>query len=468
MNKRIDRFGLGRYIQKVRKKRGLRQIDLVDDVLSQTTISYIEAGTGQVSEKKIQHLLDRLGIQRNEVERFFILDSGEEDENLEEEWELRLTSAENIIDLVGPEEGNLALRSVSLPSHHPFEVWFEYLKGKIDFQKKNWVKAENHFFQAIHLISQYPDQQSNLESACFHELGRIAYMQNRYQNAIDFAEKAQEAFQPEGERSYYLDFILISKVIYLEKLNLIGEAQKVLDELASRPKFEEKPCFFRFYSEAKEAMLNMYEMQSKLLQRTKRNPQALEMALKGIELARIDKNADRAFELWTTLGSIYMETDKAYLAEICYRTALKLRDQIKRTYLLAYVYSQLGSLYYKLEEYEKSNREFREALKYAKKTNEIFWQIEALTGLGKCAMANAQYQTALEHLHQALSLAKEHNLEQTALLLLIGQCLMQLGDPKLDKIALDLFYSQLESSKGGDLGMRGRFKRHAAGDPPGG
>lgn len=459
MDQPLDRAKLGEWVKKKRKSMRLRQTDLVDDVISQTVISHIESGNGQVSQEKILYYLQKLKLNPAQLDQFTLIEPTEE-KNLEEEWKLRLIVAENLIDFVGPDEGIAYLRRLSLPSPHPLEADVEYLKGKAKLAKKNVDKAYDHFLHAIHLSEQH-SKRSNIMSCCYQELGRIEYVRNRFLQALQFSEKALSCYRSDGERTYVKDSILISKVIYLEKLNRIGEAQAVLDEFGQ----DRSPQ--SLFSQSKEALLNAHEMKARLLQKNNLFPQAVEMALKGIDLARIDKMVDRSFEVWVTLGSIYSEMDKGELAEICFRTALKLKHLIKRKYLLSYVYTQLGKLYSKNGELEKAIKEFEQALSNSQKHNEVFWQVEALMGLGNCYMIKKQFQEATTYFQQALALANEHRLEEkkTTLLLLQGQCLMNLGDPKLPQIALDLFYSQLNAFKGGEQSMP--IKRHAAGDPPG-
>lgn len=453
--KRLDRSALGEFVRKERRKRKLKQGDLIDDVLSQAMISYIETGNS-VGVDKITHLLNKLGFDAEEImEQFTIQENQDKDDTILEEWTLRLTAAECLISLRDDLSTDF-LRSIHLPSGHPFQVWMEYLKGKFYYSRQKWEKAQYHFLQGIQLLNQYPSlRTSNLESACLHQLSRIEYLQNRFQAAIRYSKKALSSFDLEGERKYYKDLIVVSQVIYLEKMNRIGEAHELLEKFGSASSL---------LSYSKEATLNYLEIKSKLLAKSKQFHQAIEIALRGIELARIDQNIERAFELWTTLGGIYIETNKPHLAEICFRTALKLRNKIKRSYLLAYIHNHLGTLQYRQKEIEKAENEFSQALKYSKK-GDIFWEVESLIGLGKCALSY-DANKAITHFQQALDKAKQHQLDdkKTEILLFLGKALILLGDPQLQNVAMDLLYSQLEVFKGGEDML---VKRHSAGDPPG-
>lgn len=345
MMKHLDRLALGEFIRNLRREKRVKQSDLVDDILSQSTISYIETGQSAGMDK-IEHLLKRLGLKPEEIfERFTISEEKEED-LLNEEWKLRLIAAEPLISL-GSNAGADALRTVQLPSGHPYHAWMEYLKGKWYYNRQKWEKAQNHFLQGIQLLNQSPSSHSsNLKSACYHQLSRIKYLQNQFQLAINYSQKALLSFDPQGERKYYKDLILISQAIYLEKINRIGDAYALLEKFGS----VKQP----FLICSKEATLNVFEMKAKLLAKSQQFPKAIEIALQGIELARIDQNIERTFELWITLGSIYLETDQPHFAEICFQTALRFKNQIKRPYLLAYGHIHLGMLYHKQKNIEKS------------------------------------------------------------------------------------------------------------------
>lgn len=468
----VDRIAFGKFVREIRLEKKLRQSDLIDDFLSQPVLSNIESGKGQVSEDKMRYVLKKLGIEEDLSKFYLDRKEKKEEEEANEELLISLIAVENTIDLVGADQGLEELRELSVPYKHPFQVILAYLKGKCYFKKKNWKKAYNYFFNAIHFIDKhYPGMRtSNIKSACYHVLGMLEYRQNRLHQALIYSDEALRYFVKDGDRQYLKDLILTSKVIYLEKLNRVGDAQTILDEIASRSRTNAQLVYG---SESKEASLNMYEMEAKLLAKAKRYPQAVKFALKGIELARIDGMYERSLELWTTLGSIFVEIGKIRLAQCCFRTALNLKKKIKREYLLAYVYSQLGMLYYKQEDIKNAEKEFSFSLEYSRKTNDIYLEIVALTGLGKCLIKHGQRDRALSTLKEALKLADQHTFpdKKNELLMLLANYLKSIGDPSFKNYALDFFSSYVETLEGGVEDMNGNvtfqpIKRHAAGDPP--
>jgi tetratricopeptide (TPR) repeat protein len=309
----------------------------------------IERRNAPIEDEKLNHLLQKLGLNLDDLSDFYLQEEQIDEEAESEELQLRLISIESIIDLSSPEEGLEELRGLGISHAHPLSVWVPYLRGKIYYYKKNWKKAHKYFFDCIHSIqNQYPEMAvTNLRAICYHELSLIEYILNNLQQALKYSQEALKVLLPDGEKSYIRDFILISKAIYLQKLNRFEEAQHVLEELTQKRGVNDPAHESSFFSESKEVILNLYEVQATILRQGRMHTQAIRHALKGIDLARIDRMYDRAFELWTTLGSIYNDQNKLKLAEICFLTALKFKKLIKKEKMLAYVYTQLGFLYEK-------------------------------------------------------------------------------------------------------------------------
>ncbi|RAL21961.1 hypothetical protein DL897_15360 [Thermoflavimicrobium daqui] len=266
------------------------------------------------------------------------------------------------------------------------------------------------------------------------------------------------------------DLIQVSKVIYLEKLNRFGDAQKFLEDLAvNKNNFIQDKEIYTFQSKSNESTLNMYEMYSKLLARNGSLSEAKVYALKGIEIARLDKMYERSLELWTTLGSIYIKQNKLNLAECCFRTALKLKDKVKREYLLAYVYIQLGMLHDNLGDLKRSEKSFLNARKYSKKTNDVYLETQALSGLGDCYIKLKKDDKVHQCFSEALELAEKHLFidQKNKILLKLAIYLKDIGDPTFTNYALDFFHSY---AKGGEKEMNNtheQIKNHTVGDPPG-
>lgn len=435
---KLDRVALGKFIRQQRKKLDLRQTDLTDDCLTQPVLSSIENGKGQVSEQKLKYVLKKLGINED-LTLFYMREKKEE--AVSEATKLRLIAIENIIDLISPDLGLAQIRELGIHDDHPLSVWTHYLKGKGYAGKKRWKKARKHFTDVIFLMEQkYTEMAAtNLHSASYNGLSRLEYVRNHYSQALRYARQAQECFQEEGERKYLKEIILVNQAIYQEKLNRLEEAQNTLNELK-----KEQAGYL-----SKEALLHHYDVRSSILAKAKMHSQAIQSALKGIELARVDKMADRLFKLWGMLGRIYIESGRLHHAEICLETAQQLGKKVRNEGLSAYIYIQLATLHEKKKQVEKARKYSLKALEFSSKAGHAYQECEALILLANGYFLQNQNERAFQTLKRALKIATHHSFSDLTnkLNLLIGTHLNKLGEPHTHTYVLDFLHSYVKTMK---------------------
>lgn len=406
----LDFIQLGEILRKLRKEKKLRLEDLEDEFISTATVSNIERGTAKVSMEKIEYLCKKLGYDLAELPKLY-----EKDQDEEDELKCELLAIENDNTLVSPEETLKSLRKIHLPNKHPLLSTVHYLKGKCYTNKNLWEKAIPHYIQAIRLADQHPELlTSNIKTAGYYELGRAYFYLNNLQLALKYTLEGIQAFVKDGERQYILYHLLISKVIYLRKLNRIEEAIRTLDEM-----WEQKDRI-----QSSEVLMTMYSNQVVLLNQLEMYREAINYALKGIELARLDKMYDDSLVLWTCLGNSYSKLGELKKAETCYRTASKLKKKIADEHLIVSTYTQLGILYTKLENMQLAKSVLEEAVKHGKKTKHGAKYCEALIALGDYYIRQGLYTEAIQNLEQALELAEQHALieKKQNILLKLAHC----------------------------------------------
>ncbi|MDQ0416615.1 tetratricopeptide (TPR) repeat protein [Croceifilum oryzae] len=338
----------------------------------------------------------------------------------EEELAFELITIEHTLDRVDPDEGFERLKLLDLSKGHPLMSNVLYLKGKYHSKNKNWEQALICFNKAIEIEKSYSAPRSNnISSICYQELGRIAMYENDLRTALQYTQKGLNSFVEGGERKYCLYFLLVSKVIYLRNLNRVEEALVTLNELNSQ----------RENIESTSVLLNMADMQADLLNRTERYEEATHFALKGIELARIESNFERLFDLWTVLGASYMSLKKWTQAERCFLEALKLKDNIKREYLAVTTYKQIGELYTILDKKDEALDNLKKAVKLGKETNDALRTCEALISLGDFHAKYEDFKKAKTKYNQALLLAEKHafSSQEDVLVIKMVACSTTLG-----------------------------------------
>ena len=320
----LDHENAGRVIRKRRKDLGLRQSDLVDNMIKLHTIRKVEKGE-VVNEDIYMRICNKLDLDIKQLSTSY-----DDEKEQEEQLKFQLFAIEHDIDMAGPDKGLEELRKTEIDKNSPLLPTYLFLKGKCLARKKHWKKAQAQFLKTLSLIKQYPEwKPSNVKAATYNELGRCCYYLNNIEQALHYIEKGLESYDSSGEREYVVYHLKMSKVIYLEKLNRNEDAFRTLEKM-----WKEVDKI-----ESIEIRSSMYEVHATLLSKQELHEKAIEYATKGLHLARVDQNVDRAFELWTALGDCYQNMGDYFKAEVAFRTALKLeKKNRKKKYVGIYLY----------------------------------------------------------------------------------------------------------------------------------
>jgi tetratricopeptide (TPR) repeat protein len=318
-----------------------------------------------------------------------------------------------------------------------------YLKGKAFLKRKSWNKAHNHFNETIRIIDKNPElETTNYKASAYHELGLTCYYQNYLEKALHFVNKGIQCFQKQGERKYLRHLLLISKAIYLEKMDRLLDSLNVLNTL-----WEEIEFIQNIF-----VILNMYETKALILKKLKQYDEAIHYAFQGIELARINRIHDRSLELWTALGSIYLQLGNFKEAESCFLAALEMKERIKNEYLIVNPYSELGILYLKLGKIEEAISRLETAVQLGRKTNDALRLIMALIYLGDCHSHQKSYSKAYDIYKEAHELSHQHQFTylQKDIVLRLIQCCQHVDKERYpiyidELVRLELILKQYES-----------------------
>ncbi|SDY69809.1 hypothetical protein [Thermoactinomyces sp. DSM 45892] len=431
-----------------------------DGKISTGTISHIENGGYKIGMNKLRYWCDIVAMDIRKL-----LNLGNQCKEItEEELSFELVTIEHTLDRVDLEEGFERLNLLDLSKSHPLISKVSYLKGKYYLEKKNWQQAILCFTKSIEIEQSYSIQRSNnLLSACYQELGRIAHYENDLRKALQYVQNGLDLFIQNGERQYCLYVLLVSKVIYLKNLNRIEEALVALNELNTQ----------RNNIESTSVLLNMSDLYAELLNRTERYEEAAQHALQGIELARIESNFERLFDLWTVLGASYMSLKKWSQAERCFLEALKLKDKIQREYLAVKTYKQIGELYTILDKKEKALDNLKKAVKLGKKTNDALRTCEAFISFGDYYVKQSDLKNAEIKYTQALVLAEKHEFssQENILVIKLVACSTKIGsDITMFSDRLISILQKLQGRSDGDmftLSSQANPTKIYVSDPPG-
>lgn len=387
---------LGDIIRKVRKEQGLRLEDLADDQISPATISNIERGIPHVRPDKVMYLLQKLEIPMDKLPEIM---NGEQREL--EDLRFRLMIIETLTDTGRHEEALEQLDAAGIDDGHLLAPSAYFLRGKVLFRKKKWRQAERAFSNGIRLAEQQPHaDRSNMISTCYLMLGLCSYHQNNLEKALEHTENGLAAFHPDGERPYTIYTLLRNKAIYLERMGRVVEALKVVEQVwEDLPKIKQMETFFSFYW-----------LKVELLRRSGVLDEAVEICMEGLQIARLNKEYGALFDLWTVLGSIYIEKGDWKNAEACLRLTTGIISEEVQPDRLAATYIQLGLLYMYKEKWEEAENFLSKAIKNGEEGNDMPHLTVALLSMGNLYRARNNIEEAIPYYRRAAQLSKKYRL----------------------------------------------------------
>ncbi|WP_044640755.1 helix-turn-helix domain-containing protein [Risungbinella massiliensis] len=429
-----DYISLGKFLKKQRKKLGYTLENLADDHISQATISNIERGILGVSEEKVRYLCKQLNVEFSQYPKLLKKENDSQKKLLK-----TLLGIESLMDYLGSNMPFDQLSNISLDQDDPMSFFVYYLNGKYYYHQNKWTKAKDHFIETLQLLKQLPEfKSSNIDAACFKELGRISYFhEGDTEKALHFNNQGLNSFQSDGERLNLKYTLLVTQAFYLEKLNRNEEANRTLDLL-----WEEIDKI-----DNSDVKINMYELRSLLFMKNKCHDEARKYAERGIEIAREYKRIDRGFELWTSLGSICVKLKEFEEAEDYFLLALAMKDFVRKEYLLVSTHTQLGKLYLEQEKWELAKEQLETAVSIGEKSSDEFRYIEALEALGDYHLKNGNIKEAIHPYEISLTLAEKHGFPvlRHNCLVKLGYCYKEVNSPKYKECMEKSFEIALQS-----------------------
>ncbi|TCS96771.1 helix-turn-helix domain-containing protein [Hazenella coriacea] len=428
----MDLITIGQLLRKRRKDLRKKMEDLADGHISTSTISNIERGLPNVNPNKVTYYAEKLNVELEDLPNL-VNESRKEAQKVDS----ILHSVQSLL-VSNPDEVLKRLNSLTISPSSPSHCTKLYLLGRYhQIAEKDLETAHNLFLEAIRTIDRFSTMtKTNIKAACYYELARVFYYQNEMENALHTCLKGIDSFVSNGERSYLIHSLKVSKAIYLENLERYDEALNTLDELWVDLN-DIKNLF---------VILNMHEVKAKILMNKKMYTEAIQIATDGIEIARINRFHERIFELWTILGVIHMRTNDLDEAENCLLTALALDNKIDNEYLFIRPHTQLGLLYMKQEQWEEAFQTLDKAVRLGAKTNDAKRHVLALIVLGDWYRLREQYSEAVQTYQKALELARRHDFkkQQYESLFELSRCWKQIDEVEFSKSVANLFEIELQ------------------------
>ncbi|OYD07502.1 helix-turn-helix domain-containing protein [Paludifilum halophilum] len=382
---------IGGVARKVRKRQGMRLEDLADKNISPATISNIERGVPHVKQDKLIYLMEKLGISMDKLPDLILKEQKELDD-----LKFHLTSIESMKRMKQLDKALVRLDEIKLSSDHPYASTWHWLKGGCYLFKQKWRKAEKELNNAIRLSSE--NSMDNIEAYSFNDLSLCCYHQNDLQAALQYVNSGLDAFHPEGGYPIVKYLLHHNKAIYLERLERTAEALKIVQDIwGELPQLEQI-----------ETVLTFYWLRAELVRKSGALDEALKFAQKGIELASLNYNRKTTFDLWTVMGSIYMEKKNWKRAEFCFDIAMGIPKEYIQDSRYIRTCTQLGNLYIQQKKWERARNILNQAIQEAERLNNSIYLTDVRLVLGDYYYLKESHNEAISQFRQAVGLAQKY------------------------------------------------------------
>lgn len=252
-------------------------------------------------------------------------------------------------------------------------------------------------------LASQSSSEENIEAASFNELGVCAFFQNDLEKAIEYTRSGLDSFDDRGERLYYKDILHGNLVVYYERVGRVEEVHRILDQLwNARESIKSMPT-----------LLLVYETRANLFRKSKMYDEAIQCAMEGAEIARLNRNRERSFDLQSVIGSTYLDEGNYSAAKKAFEVALKYTDHWPDAdrYIVVNVYARIGSLYMAEKRFDEAAVEISKGIELARNTEDYLSLTNVLIVAGQCANAQEKYQESAEFLEEALELADQYGLQ---------------------------------------------------------
>lgn len=284
------------------------------------------------------------------------------------------------------------------------------------------------FHLALKLFNNYRlKPKDNIVTACYTELARCSYSQNKLDLALKFAELRLENFDETKEKKGIKYRLLGNKTLYLLKTSQDDQASRLLDKVWSE--VEKLDHSYDDYP-----VLNLYKFRSSILRDQGMFKEALECCHKGTQIARSRGNNRIGLYLDFLIisGSIFLKKKKYSRSFDRFLLTLDSDPNFRspRRHVDAHTY--LGILFNSQKNWDQATRHLEEAIKIEQENPDPYRLAKALIVRGNVYLLQNQFTEAIPYYEKAAKISEKYGYKQrqhTALLKL-ADCFDNLDDKK--------------------------------------
>lgn len=384
---------VGEAIRNYRKEKKLRLEDLADENISVSTISNIERGFAHVKQEKLQYLLEKLGIDMEDINHI----EGRIQKK-DEQITLQLAALDSWLICDEYSKALSELIRLDLPDNHPLAARATYVKGKCYFKQGEIKKAIQSYHEAIRLARLQEDDEQFVAN-CYYELSFCALKQNKGRQAFAYVEKGLALIEKK-QSELYISLLCSKAELFMQQAREAEALKLVKDTWPYLQKVQKV-----------ELTLGFYRLRVALLISANILDEALVYVEEGIKLATQNSQHNALSLLWAQIGEIYLKQHQAALAEISFRTSQLFEYHVDDKSILIATYRLYGSLLRELKRYNEADIMLNKAILLGEKHQKIVELIHAYLEMGQVQLI-ADKQRAMNYFHKARELAANYQLPQ--------------------------------------------------------
>ncbi|WP_052418739.1 tetratricopeptide repeat protein [Methanolacinia paynteri] len=268
--------------------------------------------------------------------------------------------------------------------------------GRVAQEQRKWEQAEKCYKKALEICEEFNDRYE--QAKIYHQLGRVAQEQRKWKETEKYYKTALEIDLEFNDRH--------EQAKTYHQLGIVAQEQRRLKQAEKyyRKALEIDIEFNDRYEQAK-----IYHNIGFVAQEQQKWEQAEKYYKTALE---IDIELNNRYEQASTyhqLGNVAQEQRKWKEAEQYYRKALEIDIEFNNRYEQASTYHQLGIVAQEQQKWKEAEKYYRKALEVDLEFNDRYEQASTYHQLGMVAQKQQKWEQAEQYYRKALEIFEEFN-----------------------------------------------------------
>lgn len=355
--------------------------------ISASTLSRFERRKLALDDKKVDLILLKLGIKREDVPS--MLESMKINEAIDF-FAFRSVEAQIKLDALSLRQFNHKLAYINQ------EIAKRYLRGKRFFVRGDYENATKQYQMVINTDEENLWANANLIPTAYVDMAVIAYKRNDHKSALNHLDKATESFNVEGERLHTWHAIHYNQALIHFELGYIDQAEICLE-----------PVWVDLSRIVGLTKIKVYELKASIKRKRKLYNEAIAILYEALEIASIQDSADGIYYVLVDLGKLAFEMKYYLQSERCFRSALDIQDRLRKT-TPDTAYIEISNLFLFQNKIKDAKKHIKKAIQGSQKSKDIHDLIQAYITEGNICEKEGNKLDSCSSYKKALELANDY------------------------------------------------------------